>query len=166
MMHVTIGIDVSKDDLDCHRLPEGVTARFANCETGINTLIRWLLNGRVERVVFELTGAYHFKLERSLAEAGICYAKINPRQARRFAEATGCPAKTDKVDAMMLARLGAALDPAATAARSHLRAVRGQTPTATRATSGLCPLSIFWTSRSRSLGVRQAFLWMFIRTSP
>jgi transposase len=64
-------------------------------------------------VVFEATGAYHRRFERTLAAAGLPMAKINPRQARRFAEATGKLAKTDTIDAAVLARFGALLTPQA-----------------------------------------------------
>jgi transposase len=119
MNHITIGIDVSKDHLDCYRLPDGASNRVANSTAGHKALTKWLLADLPERVVFEATGAYHRKLERSLAVAGIAYAKVNPRRARRFAEATGTLAKTDRVDAMMLARFGAVLDPAATITKSQ-----------------------------------------------
>ncbi len=119
MSHIIIGIDVSKERLDCHRLPDGASSRFANSKLGHKTLIKGLLADRPERVVFEPTATYHRKLEQALAGAGIGYAKVNPRQVRRFAEATGTRAKTDKVDAMMLARFGAVLDPATTAPRSQ-----------------------------------------------
>ena len=62
-------------------------------------------------MVFEPTGAYHRALERSLASAGLPLAKINPRHARRFAEALGQLAKTDRLDAALLARFGALLEP-------------------------------------------------------
>ncbi|MFM7417421.1 MAG: IS110 family transposase, partial [Alphaproteobacteria bacterium] len=61
------------------------------------------------RVVYEPTGRYHRTLERALAAAGMPIAKVNPRQARRFAEATGNLAKTDALDAAMLTRMGAVL---------------------------------------------------------
>lgn len=132
MTHITIGIDISKDHLDSHRLPDGACNRFANTKAGIKALIKWLLADLPERVVFEPTGAYHRKLERSLAEAGISYAKVNPRQARRFAEATGTLAKTDRVDAMMLARFGAVLDPAATVTRNQAVETLGELVVARR----------------------------------
>lgn len=119
MNHVIIGIDISKDHLDSHRLPDRARDSFANSKQGHKALIKWLLDGKADRVVFEPTGAYHRSLERALTEAGIGYAKVNPRQARRFAEATGTLAKTDKIDAMMLARFAAALEPQATANRSR-----------------------------------------------
>jgi transposase len=61
-------------------------------------------------VVFEATGAYHRGLERYLSLAGQPFIKVNPKQARRFAQAIGRLAKTDSVDARMLARMGVVLD--------------------------------------------------------
>ncbi len=60
--------------------------------------------------MFEASGCYHRQLETNLSEAHLPYSKVNPRQARRFAEATGRIAKTDKVDAEVLARMGAVLE--------------------------------------------------------
>lgn len=108
----TIGIDVSKDHLDAHRLPDGSTRRFANDRAGHSALARWLADGGpVERIVYEATGAYHRAFERVLCDAGLPMAKVNPRQARRFAQATGTLVKTDRVDARMLAAMGMALEP-------------------------------------------------------
>jgi transposase len=105
----TIGIDVSKDHLDAHKLPDGIARQFANSAAGITALIKWI-GGLVARVVFEPTGAYHRALEVRLAEAGLPIVKVNPRQAKRFAQAIGQLAKTDRLDAAMLARMGALLD--------------------------------------------------------
>jgi transposase len=114
-MHGTIaqsvGVDISKDTLDVHLHPDGCARRFANSAQGFTTLIAWLADFEVVRVVFEPTGAYHRGFERRLAEAGFALAKVNPRQARRFAEAIGRHAKTDAVDAAMLARFGALIEP-------------------------------------------------------
>ena len=82
-------------------------------------LLRWIGSNDVARVVFEATGPYHRGLEQRLDAAGLTIAKINPRQARRFAEATGKLAKTDRVDALMLARFGALLGPIARPVRSE-----------------------------------------------
>ena len=60
-------------------------------------------------IVYEPTGAYHGALERALAAAGLPLVKVNLRQARRFAEASGRLANTDRIDAEGLARMGAAL---------------------------------------------------------
>lgn len=110
-MQLTIGVDISKDHLDVCRWPDGEARRFANDRRGHRALIAWLGEGEVARVVYEPTGPYHRGVERALAAAGLPLAKVNPRQARRFAEATGRLAKTDRADAAMLARMGALLEP-------------------------------------------------------
>jgi transposase len=107
----SVGVDISKDTLDVYLHPAGATRRFGNTRTGRSGLIAWLANFTISRVVFEPTGPYHHAFERQLAEAGLPLAKANPRQARRFAEAVGRNAKTDAVDAAMLARLAALLEP-------------------------------------------------------
>ena len=106
----TIGVDVSKDGLDAHRLADGAARRFANDKAGCKALIKWLAATPVARVVFDPTGPYHRLLERALDAAGVPIAKVNPRQARRFAEAAGKLVKTDRADAAMLARMGEVLD--------------------------------------------------------
>jgi transposase len=111
MSEATIGIDISKDHLDVYRLPDGASRRFDNDAAGHRALIRWLGKQPIARVVFEATGRYHRALEQALGEAGLPLCKVNPKQARRFAEATGKLAKTDRADAAMLARMGAALQP-------------------------------------------------------
>jgi transposase len=111
MIPQTVGVDISKDTLDVHVFPAGLTRRLANTAKGFTGLIAWLKDFSVTRIVFEPTGTYHRAFERRLAEAGLPLVKINPRQARRFAEAIGTHAKTDRVDAAMLARLGAMLKP-------------------------------------------------------
>ena len=111
MANLTIGVDVSKDHLDAYCWPDGAERRFGNDRAGHKRLLKWLDGLSVERVVFEPTGPYHRSLERTLAAAGLPFAKVNPRQARRFAEAVGQLAKTDRIDAAMLARMGALLEP-------------------------------------------------------
>jgi transposase len=108
MAETNIGIDISKDHLDVHRLPGDERRRFDNSKAGHKALIRWI-GDTPARVVYEPTGYYHRALERALAAAGMPIAKVNPRQARRFAEATGNLAKTDALDAAMLTRMGAVL---------------------------------------------------------
>ncbi len=108
----SVGIDISKDTLDIHLHPAGIAKRLANDAKGIKSLLAWLCEFPVVRIVFEPTGPYHHALERQLGEVGHPLVKINPRQARRFAEAIGRLAKTDVVDAAMLARLGATIEPA------------------------------------------------------
>ena len=105
----TIGVDISKDHLDAHRMSDGKSRRFANDHAGHRTFLKWLGGATGTRIVYEPTGAYHRAFERTLAAAGLALVKVNPRQARRFAEATGRLAKTDRLDAAMLARMGALL---------------------------------------------------------
>ncbi|TQV70628.1 IS110 family transposase [Denitrobaculum tricleocarpae] len=109
MIQTTIGIDISKDHLDTHRLADGTTRQFANCKAGHKALIKWLADTPLARIVYEPTGRYHGQLESRLGEAGLPLVKVNPRRARRFAEAIGKLAKTDRADAATLAQMGEAL---------------------------------------------------------
>ena len=84
--------------------------QYSNDDLGQKDLIEWIKKQDTVLVVFEATGAYHRSLEATLARHKHPFAKVNPRQARRFAEATGRLAKTDRVDAVMLAKMGSILD--------------------------------------------------------
>jgi len=112
MLKTTIGVDISKDSLDAFRLVDRSRRQFRNDRDGHAAFIAWC-GPDVERVVIEPTGPYHRAFEAALAQAGVPVAKVNPRQARRFAEATGTLAKTDQLDAALLARMGAVLEIAA-----------------------------------------------------
>ena len=101
----TIGIDISKATLDIHRLSDGKITSFNNCPAGFKDLSRFCNETVVTRVVYEATGAFHRELERALG-AHFPLVKVNPLQARRFAQAQGVRAKTDAVDAKMLAVMG------------------------------------------------------------
>ena len=104
----SIGIDISKDFLDAHRLSDGAATRFENSPAGFRTLSTWLGDDMPTRVVFEATGAYHRSFERAFS-GKLPLVKVNPLQARRFAQACGTRVKTDEVDAHMLASFGNAL---------------------------------------------------------
>ena len=108
-MNDTIGVDISKPTLDAFRLRTREHRQFPNDRAGCAALIRWI-GAQAVRVVFEPTGPYHRLFEASLVAAGIEAVKVNPRSSRRFAEATGELAKTDRIDAAILARMGAVLD--------------------------------------------------------
>lgn len=112
-MQDTIGVDVSKDRLDAFALGPGRHRSFANHRDGQRALRRWIEALGQPLVVFEPTGPYHRAFERGLAATGLAFVKVNPRQARRFAEAEGRLGKTDRADAASLARMGAALELAA-----------------------------------------------------
>ena len=109
MNNDTIGVDVSKDCLDAHRLSDGASRRFANDKAGHKAFLRmvWREAGGERRV--RTDRSLYRAFERALGAARVPFAKVNPRQARRFAEATGKLAKTDRLDAAMLARMGALL---------------------------------------------------------
>ncbi len=104
-----IGIDVSKDTLDVHRLTDGRHNQFANDKTGHTKLLKWINLQPDPLIIFEATGAYHRRLEQFLGARTVAFVKVNPKQARRFAQACGKLAKTDRVDCEMLAKMGAAL---------------------------------------------------------
>ena len=104
-----VGIDISKETLDAYRTDDGTHKQFKNDKKGLRALLRWI-GESVVLVVFEATGAYHRRLELELADASVPFVKVNPKQARRFAQAIGKLAKTDRVDAAMLARMGAVLN--------------------------------------------------------
>lgn len=109
-MQDTIGIDVSKDTLDLHRRADSANIQLGNDTPGFKRLLKWVGSRATALIVFEATGAYHRSLEKFLTAHKLAYVKVNPKQARRFAQAIGKLAKTDQVDAEMLARMGSALD--------------------------------------------------------
>lgn len=119
-MNDSIGIDISKDRLDAFRLSDEASHAFDNSQAGFRKLRRWLGQTLPAHVVFEPTGAYHGAFERACA-AHLPLCKVNPLHARRFAQARGTRAKTDAVDARMLALMGAAfgLEPDRPARKGH-----------------------------------------------
>lgn len=101
-----VGIDVGKAALDV--AIDGVVGveRFPNSPAGIRRLVRRLEKAHSPRVVVEATGGYEELVLEACCDAGIWVARINPRQARDFAKATGELAKTDAIDARLLALMG------------------------------------------------------------
>ena len=85
----SVGVDIAKDTFDVYLHPAGRIGRFANDARGRSALIAWREGFAIARIAFEPTGAYHHALERRLAAAGLPLVKVNPRRARRFAEAIG-----------------------------------------------------------------------------
>jgi transposase len=108
-MNDSIGIDISKAHLDVYRLGSNASARLSNDAAGFRALKCWIGNAQPDLVVFEATGPYHGRFERAFA-GRLPLVKVNPLQARRFAQARGTRAKTDTVDARLLAQMGSALD--------------------------------------------------------
>ncbi len=115
----TAGVDIAKDRLDVALHPSGETLQFGNDRRGHGKLLCWLKKRAVACVVFEATGSYARELERRLEKSAVPFARVKPRHARRFAEATGRLAKTDRVDAVMLARFGAVMEPECRPLRSE-----------------------------------------------
>lgn len=111
MKNTAVGIDISKDHLDLHVRPSGETWRVAHHPEQFPSLVTKLKELDAERIVMEATGGLEILLATELLAAGLPVAIINPRQARDFAKATGQFAKTDQVDARVLAHLGEALQP-------------------------------------------------------
>jgi transposase len=106
-----IGIDVSKDHLDLHARPDGTATRFANDPDGVAALASRVSGLAPTLVVLEATGGLEYPAAAALAAAGVAVAVVNPTQARRFAQATGRLARTDAIDAAVLAHFAEAVRP-------------------------------------------------------
>jgi transposase len=106
-----IGIDVSKARLDVGVVPTGEVQGFAHDDGGIVELVEWCGAQKPECIVVEPTGGYETAVVAALATAGLPVAVVNARQVRDFAKATGRLAKTDVIDAQVLARFGEAVKP-------------------------------------------------------
>ncbi len=106
MSRVLVGVDVCKDYLDAHARPSGQRQRFDNTPQGIEQLVAWLRSRTPERVVFESTGPYQKAAVGALLAADLPAVVVNARQVRDFAKGTGQLAKTDQIDAAILAHFG------------------------------------------------------------
>lgn len=103
------GVDVSKAFLDVAVHGECAVRRFANDAGGFDNLVAWLKAFELTQVILEATGGYEQAALDALHGAGLPVARVNPRQARDFAKATGQLAKTDQLDARMLAHMAAVI---------------------------------------------------------
>jgi transposase len=128
-----IGIDVSEKTLDIAVHESGAHWVCAHERAAFPALIKQLKALRPERIIVEASGGYERVLVTRLAAAGLPVIVVNPAQVRHFARATGKMAKTDRIDALLLARFGATLKPpirplksAETQALEHLLARRDQ----------------------------------------
>ncbi len=98
-----VGIDVSKDRLDVAVLPDGGRWSVGNNEEGVHSLVERLKGLGPALIVLEATGGLEILATASISSTGLPVAVVNPRQARDFAKATGKLAKTDAIDAALLA---------------------------------------------------------------
>jgi transposase len=106
-----VGIDVSKAALDVAFGSDGEEVQVANDEGGVAELSARLAQAKPVLVVLEATGGYEWLVAATLAGRGQPVAVVNPRQVRDFAKGAGILAKTDRIDARVLARFGEALRP-------------------------------------------------------
>ena len=111
LQELFIGIDVSKDKLDVAVRPSGETKIFSNTHEDLRRLIQYVKSLTPALVVLEATGGLHRTVLSTLATEGLPVVAVNPRQIRNFAKATGTVAKTDRIDAQIIAHFAEALRP-------------------------------------------------------
>src|SRR5262245_61189865 len=112
MDHLFIGLDVAKAQLDVHVRPTGETFVVPHDEGGLTALLDRLRTLAPTLITLEATGGYEATVAAILASAGLPVAVVNPRQIRDFARATGLLAKTDTLDARVIAHFAEAVRPA------------------------------------------------------
>lgn len=106
-----VGIDVAKGHLDVHVSGNGRVVRWPNDRAGIRKGVKQLVAWQPELIVLESTGGYESNLVVALDEASLPVVVVNPRQVRDFGRATGRLAKTDRIDARLLAQYAATIRP-------------------------------------------------------
>ena len=106
-----VGIDVAKKSFDLHILEDQKDMHFEYQLQQVKQCVKRLLKLEVGLIVLEATGGYEIPLVSELQTAGLPVAVVNPRRIRDFAKACGALAKTDKLDARIMARYGATLQP-------------------------------------------------------
>ena len=109
--NVFVGVDVSKDSLDVAIGTQKDIITFTNDQKGVDSVVKKLKRIDAQLTVFESTGGYELLATSCLAEAGLAVVIVNPRQVRNFAKATGILAKTDAIDARVIARFAEAVKP-------------------------------------------------------
>lgn len=112
---IFVGIDVGRDRLDVHIRPRGQHFVVTNDQAGLADLVTRLEASPPGLIVLEASGGYERAAAIALLERGLAVAVVNPRQTRKFAQAIGRLAKTDRIDAAVLAHFAEAVRPAARA---------------------------------------------------
>jgi transposase len=110
MTRLMVGVDVSKDSLDAHARAAKESRKFANTAAGVAELVAWAKTHAPDRIIFESTGHYQKLAVGALLAAALPAVVVNARQVRDFAKATGQLAKTDAIDAAILAHFGEVVD--------------------------------------------------------
>lgn len=118
-MKTYVGIDVAKAHVDLYDTSTGDHKRYENNRIGINKCINQLGSLKPELIVLESTGGYELDLVCALHEASLPVAVVNPRRVRDFGRAVGQLAKTDQIDAVLLARYAATIQPARQTGLDH-----------------------------------------------
>ena len=116
-----IGIDISKEELVYAEVGESKAQIYRNTPTGIQQLITDMRKKAVELIVVEATGGYEYQVTKEILTAQLPVAVINPTWARRFAQAKGQWAKTDRLDASLLAEYGQRMQPRKRRVKSDLQ---------------------------------------------
>jgi transposase len=111
MSTMWVGIDISKRRLDVAIRPVGEAFSLDNNEPGVRRLVKLLGKWSPQLIVMEATGGHEYAAASGLMKAGFPVAVVNPRQVRNFARAVGKLAKTDPIDAKILAHFGEAVQP-------------------------------------------------------
>ncbi len=111
METIYVGIDVSKDRLDVHVLPSGQAFAVARDGKGLSELVERLVAMRPQLIAVEATGGFETIVAAAIAGAPLPLAVVNPAQVRHFAQAVGKRAKTDPIDAAVIARFAEAVKP-------------------------------------------------------
>lgn len=106
-----IGVDISKKTLDVATYPEGELKQLTNDLNGYKALFHWFNDLNAVSIVFESTGIYHQSLQHYLDAQSVPFSLVNPRQTKHFGDAMGKLAKTDKADALMLAKFASLMKP-------------------------------------------------------
>lgn len=108
---VNVGVDVGKANLDIALHPSGQFYTIPNTEAHIRRFVRILKNYSIERIVVEASGRYEQALVQACDQAGLPIIIVNPISVRRYAQAIGVLAKTDRIDAQVIAQYAATLKP-------------------------------------------------------
>jgi len=120
MSKTFIGVDVSKERLDCFCRPTGTAFSCDNTPSGIAALLQWAEAQQPQLIVLEATGGLERPLVAELVVGQLPVVVVNPRQVRDFARAIGQLAKTDRIDAAVIAHFGEAVNPEARPWPDHL----------------------------------------------
>jgi len=115
-----VGVDVSKRSLEVQIYGEEKGWKIGNDADGFGTLVEQMKVVQPGRIVFEATGGYESRAVKALSEAGFAVAVVNPTRVRRFAESLGILAKTDKIDAQVIAHFGSVVQPPVNARQTPL----------------------------------------------